>query len=97
MAAAEADDCYRALKLVRRIIRHEDAVIGRPGLPAQPAPPRTGQHEMQTQTQATRAYQAAASHRSLREQQADVFRHFNGALRAARGAGADPPRPRFCG
>lgn len=27
--AAEADDCYRALKLVRRIIRHEDAVMGR--------------------------------------------------------------------
>lgn len=27
--AAEADDCYRALKLVRRIIRHEDAVLGR--------------------------------------------------------------------
>jgi flagellar protein FlbT len=27
LAAAEADDCYRALKLVRRIIRHEDAVI----------------------------------------------------------------------
>ncbi len=45
---------------------------------------------MQTPTQATRAYQAAASHRSLREQQADVFRHFNGALRAARGAGAIP-------
>jgi flagellar protein FlbT len=28
LAAAEADECYRALKLVRRIIRHEDAVIG---------------------------------------------------------------------
>ena len=27
--AALADDCYRALKLVRRIIRHEDAVLGR--------------------------------------------------------------------
>jgi flagellar protein FlbT len=27
LAAAEADDCYRALKLVRRIIQHEDAVI----------------------------------------------------------------------
>lgn len=27
--AAVADDCYRALKLVRRIIRHEDAVLGR--------------------------------------------------------------------
>lgn len=29
MAAAEADDCYQALKLARRIIRHEDAVLGR--------------------------------------------------------------------
>jgi flagellar protein FlbT len=32
LAAAEADDCYRALKLTRRIIRHEDAVLGR-GMP----------------------------------------------------------------
>jgi flagellar protein FlbT len=29
LAAAEGDDCYRALKLVRRIIRHEDVVLGR--------------------------------------------------------------------
>ncbi len=29
LSAAEADDCYRALKLVRRIMRHEDAVLGR--------------------------------------------------------------------
>jgi len=29
LAAAEADDCYQALKLVRRIIRHEDNVRGR--------------------------------------------------------------------
>jgi flagellar protein FlbT len=29
LAAAEADDCYRALKLSRRIISHEDAVLGR--------------------------------------------------------------------
>jgi len=27
--AANADDCYRALKLVRRIVRHEDAVLNR--------------------------------------------------------------------
>jgi flagellar protein FlbT len=27
--AAEADDCYKALKLVRRIMRHEDAILGR--------------------------------------------------------------------
>jgi flagellar protein FlbT len=29
LAAAEADDCYQGLKLVRRVIRHEDAVLGR--------------------------------------------------------------------
>jgi len=29
LIAAEADDCYQALKLVRRIVRHEDAVMGR--------------------------------------------------------------------
>lgn len=29
LGAAEADDCYQALKLTRRIIRHEDAVLGR--------------------------------------------------------------------
>ncbi len=30
LAAAEAADCYRALKLARRIIRHEDSILGRP-------------------------------------------------------------------
>jgi flagellar protein FlbT len=34
LAAAEADDCYKALKLTRRIIMHEDAVLGR----LQPSP-----------------------------------------------------------
>ena len=29
LLAAEADDCYQALKLTRRIIRHEDAVLQR--------------------------------------------------------------------
>lgn len=29
LANAEADNCYMALKLVRRVIRHEDAVLGR--------------------------------------------------------------------
>jgi flagellar protein FlbT len=29
LAAAEADDCYRALKLARRIIQHEDVALGR--------------------------------------------------------------------
>jgi len=34
LAAAEADDCYQALKLARRIIRHEDTVLGRTPPPA---------------------------------------------------------------
>lgn len=34
--------------------------------------------------QATRAYEAAATHRSQREQEADVFRRAIGALKAAR-------------
>ena len=29
LACAESDDCYQALKLARRIMRHEDAVLGR--------------------------------------------------------------------
>jgi flagellar protein FlbT len=29
LSAAEADDCYQALKLARRIIRHEDSVLSR--------------------------------------------------------------------
>ncbi len=29
LAAAQADECYQALKLARRIIRHEDTVLGR--------------------------------------------------------------------
>ena len=41
---------------------------------------------MQTMTKATNAYQQAATHRSIREQEADIFRHAIGALRAARGA-----------
>ena len=42
---------------------------------------------MPTLTQAARAYEAAATHRSLREQEADVFRRATGALKAARDAG----------
>ena len=39
LAAAEADECYTALKLARRIIRHEDVVLGRaPAGPQEPAP-----------------------------------------------------------
>ena len=38
ITAAEADDCYGALKLARRIIRHEDTVLGRaPAAPPNPA------------------------------------------------------------
>ncbi len=29
LVLARSDDCYTALKLVRRVIRHEDAVLGR--------------------------------------------------------------------
>ena len=29
LVAAEEDDCYQALKFVRRIIQHEDAVLGK--------------------------------------------------------------------
>jgi flagellar protein FlbT len=38
LVAAEADDCYQALKLVRRIIQHEDTILGRD----QNGTPRTG-------------------------------------------------------
>ena len=38
IAAAEADDCYAALKLARRVIRHEDTVLGRPTAAAAPMP-----------------------------------------------------------
>ncbi len=33
LSHAEADDCYQALKLARRIIRHEDSVLGRASEP----------------------------------------------------------------
>jgi flagellar biosynthesis regulator FlaF len=42
---------------------------------------------MQTMTKAARAYQTAATHRSQREQEADVFRQTIGALKSARTAG----------
>ena len=46
LAAAEADECYRALKLVRRIIRHEDAVMG--GATSSRAPSAATQKERMT-------------------------------------------------
>lgn len=42
---------------------------------------------MQTLSQAARAYQAAATYRSQREQEAEVFRRASGALKAARDGG----------
>jgi len=45
---------------------------------------------MQTMMRAARAYQAATTHRSQREQEADVFRHAIGGLIAARGADPIP-------
>lgn len=43
---------------------------------------------MQMTDQATRAYEAAATHRSQREQEADIFRRAIGALKAASNADA---------
>ena len=40
---------------------------------------------MQNVSQAAQAYQAAASYRSQREQEADVFRRISGALTYVRG------------
>jgi flagellar protein FlaF len=42
---------------------------------------------MATLTHGTRAYEAAGAHRSLRMQEADVFRRATGALKSARGSG----------
>jgi flagellar biosynthesis regulator FlaF len=42
---------------------------------------------MPTLNQAAHAYEMAASHRSQRDQEADVFRRASGALKAARSAG----------
>jgi len=42
IAAAEADDCYQALKLARRIICYEDAVLGRAPAAPRPAPSAAG-------------------------------------------------------
>ena len=43
---------------------------------------------MPTMNQAARAYEAAATHRSQRQQEADVFRRAIGALKAARNGDA---------
>jgi flagellar protein FlbT len=46
LEAAETDDCYRALKLVRRVIRHEDVVLGRATPAAAEPTVATGTHAM---------------------------------------------------
>ena len=46
LAAAESDDCYQALKLARRIIRHEDAVLGRGQPQASATHARGGQRNL---------------------------------------------------
>jgi flagellar biosynthesis regulator FlaF len=43
---------------------------------------------MSTLTQGTNAYKAAATYRTLRAQEADVFRRATGALKSARDSGA---------
>lgn len=41
LTLAEADDCYQALKLARRVMRHEEEVLGLPPMPpARQAAPR---------------------------------------------------------
>jgi flagellar protein FlbT len=47
LVAAEQDDCYQALKLVRRIIQYEDAVLGKAAdnTPQQGTYDRHAQHE----------------------------------------------------
>ena len=41
LTAAEADQCYQALKLARQIIQHEDSVLGRAPAAATTAQPRS--------------------------------------------------------
>jgi flagellar protein FlbT len=47
LVAAEEDDCYRALKLIRRIIQHEDAVLGK--TPNMPIPTGNSDHHAKPQ------------------------------------------------
>lgn len=49
IAAAENDDCYQALKLARRIIRHEDSILGRESADIPDGPMLTAHHPMQGQ------------------------------------------------
>jgi flagellar protein FlbT len=48
LSAAEDDDCYIALRLVRRIIQHEDAVLGKtPGISV---PTENSHHDAELET-----------------------------------------------
>ena len=48
LTAAEGDNCYQALKLVRRIMRHEDSVLGRAEIPPAEHLPHTGRIQRAT-------------------------------------------------
>jgi flagellar protein FlbT len=59
LAAAKADDCYRALKLTRRIIRHEDVVLGRAipiATPSQQEPRTDADHDPRSASLPVRSY-----------------------------------------
>src|SRR5579872_2671486 len=45
MQLAEADECYTALKLSRRIVRHEDAVLNRPRQKPVQSDPAAPEHQ----------------------------------------------------
>ena len=51
LVAAEADDCYVALKLIRRVIQYEDAILGRNPMLPTPA----GKTDCHVDTQTGRA------------------------------------------
>jgi flagellar protein FlbT len=44
LACARADKCYQALRLARRVVRHEDAVLGRPPAEMEPPPAPRAAH-----------------------------------------------------
>jgi flagellar protein FlbT len=44
LVAAEEDDCYLALKIARRVMRHEEEVLGLAPLPAARREPAEGAH-----------------------------------------------------
>jgi flagellar protein FlbT len=48
LAAAEDDNCYQSLKLVRRIMRHEDSVLGRAEIPPPEQLPQSVRRQLTT-------------------------------------------------